>query len=264
VGEVVWLCRYPVKSMRGETLELAEVDHSGVRGDRRFAVLDCQTGLVASAKNPAKWAGLLDMGACVVGDGVEVTLPDGDIVSSDAPAVDKSLSNALGRSVTLIGQRPPDATLERLTPEGDPGAGVITRGRVAPGGEPDKFVDFGAIHMVTTATLDQLGSADPRRFRPNAVIRMFDDTPFVENSWPGRRMTIGSEVKMVGVVPTPRCVVPTVAQGSDVPEDREVMRRAARQNRIPVLDLGRLTCVGAYTSVERAGQIRLGDVVMVA
>jgi uncharacterized protein YcbX len=77
-------------------------------------------------------------------------------------------------------------------------------------------------------------------------------------------MTIGSKVRMVGVVPTPRCVVPTLAQGPDLPEDREVMRRVARQNRVPVFDLGRLTCVGAYASVERTGPIRHGDVVMVA
>jgi uncharacterized protein YcbX len=37
MGEVVWLCRYPVKSMLGEVLAEADLDVAGVIGDRRSA-----------------------------------------------------------------------------------------------------------------------------------------------------------------------------------------------------------------------------------
>jgi hypothetical protein len=42
------------------------------------------------------------------------------------------------------------------------------------------------------------------------------------------------------------------------------VRAAARLNRVPVLDLGVLTCVGAYAEVEAPGPIRIGDLVRVA
>ena len=126
------------------------------------------------------------------------------------------------------------------------------------------------MHLLTTATLDALASAHPRhtvparRFRPNVVVRMIDPVPFVENSWPGRTIRVGSHAELRVVAPTPRCAVPTLAQGDDIPDDPDVLRTAARLNRVPVLNLGVLTSVGAYASVHRAGRLRLGDRVMVA
>jgi uncharacterized protein YcbX len=37
IGEVAGLFRYPVKSMRGETLEVADLGWHGLDGDRRLA-----------------------------------------------------------------------------------------------------------------------------------------------------------------------------------------------------------------------------------
>jgi uncharacterized protein len=260
MGEIVWLCRYPVKSMRGETLRRADIDQTGVRGDRRRAVLDRETGLIASVKNPAKWSGMLDMSAAWAGDEVRMTLPNGSVVGDREPGVDDALSEALERPVTLIRDQPEVACLERVTPEGEPAAGDVTLSRIAGAGS---FVDFGAVHIVTTATLDRLGPADARRFRPNVVVRMVDDVPFAENAWPGRRIAIGSKAMLRGVVPTPRCVVPTLAHGPHVPADRAIIGNAARQNRVPVFDLGKLTCVGAYAAVEARGRIAVGDLVRV-
>jgi uncharacterized protein YcbX len=272
VGEVVWLGRYPVKSMLGEELGDAVLDGSGVAGDRRFALIDRETGLVASAKHPRKWRALLSMSAARAPDGREVvvTLPDGCRVSSDDPDVDGRLSRVLGRSVRLARTRPAGATIERLTPEVEAAAGTITRGPLSAGTPGDTFVDFAPVHVVTTATLDALGRAHPRgrvdarRLRPNLVVRTFDETPFAENAWVGRRLAIGAGVVIRVIAPTPRCVVPTLAQRADLPDDPHVLRTAARLNRVPVFDLGALTCVGAYASVERGGPLRVGDRVCVA
>ncbi|MDG4771823.1 hypothetical protein [Solwaraspora sp. WMMD792] len=35
------------------------MDEAGIAGDRAFAVLDCATGKVASAKNPRLWRDML-------------------------------------------------------------------------------------------------------------------------------------------------------------------------------------------------------------
>jgi uncharacterized protein len=290
MGEVVWLGRYPVKSMLGEEPDGIELEPGGVRGDRRYALVDEETGLVASAKNPRRWRALLAMRAGYRDGRLVVTLPDGRTVLAGDAEADSALSRALGRRVRLTDKRPDGATLERLTPEGEPGAGTLTRGRVAarvaagqPGGAAGEsgaaglsFVDFAAVHVVTTATLDALGGAHPlrvvdaRRLRPNVVVRMRGGGAFAENGWPGRRVAIGDRAALRVVVPTPRCVVPTLAQGpgaadssTGLPEDPEVLRAAARLNRVPVLDLGVLTCVGAYADVEAPGRIRVGDLVRV-
>jgi hypothetical protein len=59
-GTVVSLYRYPVKSMLGEELNSSYITERGLIGDRSYAVVDKQTGKVASAKNPRKWGKLFD------------------------------------------------------------------------------------------------------------------------------------------------------------------------------------------------------------
>ncbi len=270
MGEVAWLGRYPVKSMLGEELADAVLDESGVAGDRRYALIDEASGLVASAKNPAKWRQLLGMTARYRADGrVTVTLPDGALVEADDPLVDALLSRHLGRPVRLAASRPEGASIERLTPPTEPSPGVLTRGGLAGAAPGHSFVDFAPVHVVTTATLEALASAHPRgaldarRFRPNIVLRMFDPVPFAENGWVGRTLSIGADTRMRVLAPTPRCVVPTLAQGRELAEDREALRTAARANRVQVLDLGVLTCVGAYATVRGTGQLRVGDRVLV-
>jgi uncharacterized protein len=58
VGGVHSLWRFPVKSMLGEELESAEVTEGGVLGDRSYAIVDRETGKVASAKHPKLWPDL--------------------------------------------------------------------------------------------------------------------------------------------------------------------------------------------------------------
>ncbi|MFI5912053.1 MOSC domain-containing protein [Dactylosporangium sp. NPDC051541] len=256
MGEIVWLARYPVKSLCGEELTQAYLGPAGFDGDRRHALVDAESGLVASAKNPRKWRRLLTMTARHGPDGaVVITGPDGATVDTD-----DGLSRIVGRTVRLTGARPGGGAMERLTPETEPGAGAMTMSQLPDG---ETFVDFAAVHIVTTATLAALGRADARRFRPNLVVRMDDDEPFVENTWSGRTLTVGDAAIHV-LHPTPRCPVPTLAQGQDLPEDPGVLRAAARANRIALWDQGPFTCVGAYGSVARAGTLRVGDPVRLA
>ncbi|MFC6928921.1 MOSC N-terminal beta barrel domain-containing protein [Actinomadura yumaensis] len=55
-GTAVALRRYPVKSMLGEELPSVEVAATGLAGDRGWALLDAETGRVASAKSPGSGA----------------------------------------------------------------------------------------------------------------------------------------------------------------------------------------------------------------
>lgn len=274
MGTVQALHRYPVKSMLGEALTSTEVTARGLHGDRVAAVLD-ETGAVGSAKHPRKWGRLLTCRSRLADRGtVVVELPDGTALCFGDPDLDARLSELLGRQVFLSGTPPQHGgRLERAVPDyqggvpdalrgtasADTTGTVITSGHVAPG----TFFDYGALHLVTTATLARLRSAhpagdfDPRRFRPNLVI----DTPggpgFVEDTWIGAHLRVGEAV-VRPVEPTPRCVVPTLGH-DDLPPDPRMMRTVAREHRIPVLDLGRLSCVGVYLEVVEPGTVHVGD-----
>src|ERR1700729_1537393 len=101
--------RYPVKSMLGTQVEQAEVLASGVAADRGWALVDVQTGKVASAKQPRLWRCLLQLraeyhtraGRARPAGGVTITLPDGTEVRAGEPGTDAVLSRFAGRPVAL-------------------------------------------------------------------------------------------------------------------------------------------------------------------
>src|SRR5216110_2865347 len=106
IGRVVSLWRYPVKSMMGEELNATEITQRGLLGDRAYALVDSSDGKVASAKNPRKWPTLFDFRAALTAvprsgtamPPVQITLPDGVVVSSEQREVNRILSATLNRS----------------------------------------------------------------------------------------------------------------------------------------------------------------------
>src|SRR6266511_5459916 len=109
LGSVVSLWRYPVKSMMGEELNATEVTERGLLGDRAYALVDSSDGKVATAKNPRKWPRLFDFRATFIEPPravaktppVRIALPDGTTVTSDHRDLNRILSDALNREVTL-------------------------------------------------------------------------------------------------------------------------------------------------------------------
>lgn len=278
IGTLNRIRRYPVKSMLGEELSTGAVGAGGLVGDRAFAVLD-DAGAVGSAKHPRKWGPLL---TCRAGqdadDRVRVVLPDGTAHPAGSARLDQRLSALLGRPVRMSDKPVEHGRIERAVPDYDGGAprsaladSVLdaTGTRVTSVGvAAGSFRDFGDLHAVTTTTLRTLRQRrpgpdfDPVRFRPNLVIDTGSLDGFPEDDWAGERIRIGATV-LEGVVPTPRCVVPTLAHGA-LPADPALMRAVAREHRIPVLDMGPLTCVGIYFRVLTAGPVRVGDPVTMA
>ena len=269
-GSIQALRRHPVKSMAGEVLTAARVlaDH-GIQGDRAFAVLDVQTGRVASAKDPRRWGTLLACEASFVepltGEQlrgpVSITLPDGATVRSDHADANRLLSTALGRDVRLVASPPPQAEIEEYQPELD-----ASRSKpLAVGAGTGTFFDFAPIHFVTSSTLSRLQELRPTsrfdvlRFRPNFVIDTGDAHGFVETDWLGQILAIGDEVQLHVSFPCPRCVIPTLPQGG-LPADPEIMRTIVQHNRQLFAPLAKkLPVVGAYATIVRGGTIRLGD-----
>ncbi|MFD8783454.1 MOSC domain-containing protein [Kitasatospora sp. NPDC059599] len=256
-GTVERLRRYPVKSLLGEELAEVAVTGRGLAGDRSRALLDLSTGRVASAKHPRLWAGLLGYAAAATADGgVEITGPDGRDVG------EAELSEALGRTLVLVAERPPGATVERAVPEEVLAHGIAAEvdftvselGRAAPDGG---FFDYAPLHLITTATLRATGS-EAERYRPNLVIRT-EGEGFVENAWVGRELAIGPTLRLRVVAPTPRCAVPTLRHGP-LPRRPDALRIPAERNRVvPLEGMPALPCAGVYAQVLAAGRIRTGD-----
>jgi uncharacterized protein len=254
--------RYPVKSMLGESPPSITVDERGARGDRALALVDTTTGRVASAKQPRLWRTLLQCVASGDPGQVRITLPDGRAVPAADRDVDELLSELLGRQVRLASERAQGAAVDRPDPEDVLEHGVTAEVEyatleIAQGTPGSTFHDYAPVHLITTATLDRIGT-EAVRYRPNVVV----DTPagfpaYAENEWMGRELTVGG-VRLRGVLPTPRCSVPTLEHGP-LPRAPHAVRTPMAQNRVDVPGFGVLPCAGVYLEVLDGGTIQPGD-----
>jgi uncharacterized protein len=266
LGLVGSLWRYPVKSMMGEELNATDVTERGLLGDRAYALVDSSDGKVATAKNPRKWPRLFDFRANFIEPArasvklppVRITLPDGTTVTSDNGDLNQILSKALDRQVTLGTVQRGAVNAEEYWPDME---GLDHRDTVTDFTLPEEtFFDCAMIHLLTTATLDQLrelypqGRFEVRRFRPNIVVQLASgERSFAENVWVGHTLTIGDEVRLNISGPCGRCVMTTLAQG-DLSKDPGILRTAAQHNQVNV---------GVYAAVARGGTIRRGDPVRI-
>jgi uncharacterized protein len=264
-GKVVSIWRYPIKSMLGEELNSSYVTERGLAGDRAYALIDEETGKVASAKNPRKWERLFDFRSIFVDPPqapenippVRITLPDGNQIFSDEDKnVDLTLSKALGRNVRLIRSNLDKPSYEEYWPDID---GLAQREKVTEEAMPPQtFFDISVIHLLTTSTINRLrelyseGRFEIRRFRPNIVVEPASgEKDFIENLWIGKKLAIGEDIILRINGPCTRCVMITLPQG-DLPKDLGILHTVARYNQVNV---------GVYASVLRGGTVHRGDLV---
>jgi uncharacterized protein len=288
VGQVAQLWRYPVKSLGGVQVDQTDIGPRGVLGDRLWAVRDLERDITASARRipllltaTARYVGPVQPDA---GPGnapeVEITFPDGTVLSSNDDGVHAKLSELVDRDVRLTALPPADdTTLHRMrlhnqkdavasasvradfgVAEGEqppdlakfPIGDLLTLGRYST--PPGMFVDLAPVHVMTTTSLATIGAEvgvdlDIRRFRPNVAIVLDDpEVDLPESQWVGAMATLGGANLRV-ISQTVRCVVPSRAQpGLDV--DRRVTRAVAGRAQ---------RCLGVYCTVARAGTVRVGD-----
>ncbi len=186
---VAALWRYPVKSLRGETIPEIEVGLDGFAGDRLVHVREPSGRVVTSRYRP----GLL---------GLRATLDaDGEPLIEGRPWRDAS-SLAIVRSASA-----PDVELVRFT-------------------APDRGQRYDVLPL-TVLTDGMVGAIDVdyRRFRPNILIAGVPGLG--EREWVGRALRIGST--LIGVRKArSRCVM-TTFDPDTLEQDPSVLYRIVRE-----------------------------------
>ena len=288
IGHVAALMRYPVKSLGGERIEQIDVGSRGLRGDRLWAVRDVERDVTVSARQlPVLLTATARYVAPVPADAgpgnapeVEISFPDGAVVSSSDDSVHAKLSALAEREVRLTSLPPADDTsLHKLTraersatmspaflraafglsdDEKLPDLSMVrmtdmvnfTRYSTPPG----MFVDLAPVHVMSQTSLQTIGAEigadiDVRRFRPNVLLALNNpDDELPESQWTGSHLTIGG-ARLDVLMPTIRCVVPSRAQpGFDV--DRRITKAVAVKAQ---------RCLGVYCWVGSGGGVRVGD-----
>jgi len=223
---VTRICRYPVKSMRGEELAEVRVRRRGLEGDRRYAVRTSD-GRLGSGKTSRRFRRidrLIDFHAAYAGQALRITSPDGATIAPDDPGVHAHLSHQLGQPVTLVADH-----------------------------DVDHF-DDGPVHLLTTAALASVRALAPgsvvdhRRFRPNLVVD-WPGSGLVEHGWIGRVLRLGREVELAVVMPMTRCAMVGMAQDGLVRDPRILSAIAAHS----------AMTLGVVAEVRTPGRVRLGD-----
>jgi uncharacterized protein len=288
VGAIEELWRYPIKSMLGQRMAQAAVTALGLPGDRRLALVDRESGKIASAKAPRLWRDLLQCAASLddgpsgssgpanpeAAGAVRISMPDGKPCWSTDTDVDERLSSFVGRRVHLTDTPPADATLDRSKPdevlrEGQEAEVAADTMQIGDGSPPATFVDYAPLHLITTSTLDRIAELSPRgeierqRYRPNLVIRTTEHG-FIENDWFDHEVHIGPDLRIKVIAVTPRCAVPTLGHGA-LPRDVMALRTLAEHNRVaPLTGVSPEPCAGVYAQVMTPGRINVGDKVLVS
>jgi uncharacterized protein len=255
VGIVGELWRYPVKSLRGQSLRAMTITADGVHGDHAYALRDLKYGAILSARMlpstlamRAGWA--VEPGP--EGNGVvRIEMPDGTVVEGDSPQVAEILSQRLALHVRL--ERTRSGPLSHTDIE------AIRNGEAF---LPQwKFFDEGPIHLLASGTLKHLRALeegpdfDRRRFRPNILIDTGDDADgFIEDRWLGGILEIGDAVRIADMWPAIRCSMTTHPQ-EELPHDPAILRAAARYHQ---------AYVGVFAGARVTGVIRIGDPVVLS
>ncbi|MBA3844009.1 MAG: MOSC domain-containing protein [Actinobacteria bacterium] len=254
-ARVSWISLTPVKALALEQVEQVELREDGLRGDRRFYLVDENDRLVNdTGKNgPLQTVhGLYDEEA----DVLSMRLPDGTEVRAEvergaelttifhghplparlAPGPwDAALSDLIGKELRLVA----------------PAYGAADRGR------------SGAASLLGTASLHALAGVlgvdevDARRFRMSFGVEGI--AAHEEDSWIGRRVQIGAAV----VVPQGhigRCVITTQDPATGRTDLDTLKALAAYRGELETTEP---LPFGIYAAVAEPGLVRLGDAVAV-
>jgi len=239
VGRIKELWRYPVSSVTGEQLDEVSVSASGMAGDRRYALVDAETGIVAHPERDKRWQKAVFVKSRTSPSGAaEVQVPDHEWLGVEAPELMTALTAFFEFAVEIRAYQRSAA------------AGAATPLAV------DRY-DVSPLHLLTSASVDHLksihpaGDPDRRRFRPNIFMEAESDvTGFAELGWIDKPIRLG-DVDGLVIAPTKRCGFTVIAQ-EGLDNDPEILRN--------VMKFGGRN-MGVYCAPGASGLLKIGDAV---
>jgi uncharacterized protein YcbX len=185
--------------------------------------------------------------------GVEITLPDGDVIAGPGDDANDALSTWIGRDVALVHAESFGAGVGEYFADATDDNSAVVSWTMPPG----RFVDARPLLVVTTASLRQgralhpNGAWETRRFRPNIVIDV-DADGWVEDAWCRHTVRVG-DTTIRPAVPCERCTMVTRPQ-PELDRDLDIFKVLARHHR---------ATFGVWTDVTTPGVVRVGDEVTV-
>lgn len=233
VGVVRAIYRYPVKSMRGESLTEADVEWQGVVGDRAYAFVqsdDRSTFPYLTARELPDlllYTPKLRDASKPYSSPVLVRTPEGDEYLIDGDELHASIAGRYPRPFYLL-------RLGRRSTH-----------------------DAAPLSLISTSTINALGSRldmtfDAMRFRPSILVETPDGESFPEQRWVGQSLAFGDDdLRMVVSEPDIRCKMITLDPRTGAAEPR-VLAEVVRN-----LD----GALGVYGLPQKAGTLRVGQTV---
>jgi uncharacterized protein YcbX len=235
IGHVEAIFRYPVKSMAGERLEIANVGWHGLDGDRRLAFrrVDDHSGFpwLTASKLPE----LLLFTPQRREDGAQGELPT-HIRTPD------------GKEMPVFGE-------ELATEVGRRYGAPVQMMQLRHGIFDDASISVIAFDTVREIARLAERRPDLRRFRPNIVVRLLRPVPFQEDEWLGGVLSFGEGDDAPAISVTMRDVRCSVVNldpesASPAPEVLKAVVRANQNN------------AGIYGAVTRIGRVAVGQTVL--
>jgi uncharacterized protein YcbX len=232
IGEVEKLFRYPVKSMLGETLDVAELGWHGLDGDRRLAFrrADVSGGFpwLTASKLPELIL-FAPQRRGPTADGhlpTHVRTPEGQELAVFGPELAAEVGRRHGSPVEMM---------------------HLNRG----------IFDEASISVIASATIGEVARLadqrpDVRRFRPNILIASMRAVPFEEDAWVGGVLSFGETKQGAAIAVTnrdERCSMVNFDPDSARPNP-EVLKAIVRLSD---------NKAGVYGAVIRRGRVAVGQ-----
>jgi uncharacterized protein len=230
VGVLGLLGRYPVKSMRGESLAATTLTLQGVPEDRRYAFVQ------AASRSSFPWLTARELPELlcyrpsvkeVSPQEVEVlvTTPEGQTFAIQSPELRQALEARSGRELFLLRDY---------------------RGAY----------DVAPISLISRQTIARIAEEsgtreDPMRFRPTLLVDLEGGEAFAELSWVGRILRVGEAARIAITQVDQRCMMITLDPETAKPSPA-VLRCVVQQHQ---------QWAGVYATVLTRGAVRVGDTV---
>ena len=235
IGHVEAIFRYPVKSMAGERLEVANLGWYGLESDRRLAFRRIQDRSGMPWLTASKLPDLVRFAPQHREDGAQEDLPT-HIRTPD------------GVEMPVFGQ---DLATEVGRRHGAPVEMMQLRHGI---------FDEACVSVIASDTVREIGRLagrclDIRRFRPNLVVRLLRSVPFQEDGWLGGMLSFGEGDDAPAITVTmrdERCSMVNLDPDS-ASIATEVMKAVVRANQ---------NHAGVYGAVTRIGRLAVGQTII--